>query len=83
MFGFHHDLDHEEGFFLGVISFRGVVRALMLSANQEVMSSAGWGLGFLRFLRKGVSTGQGVSSQFGDGLAVLRAGGVMVTWITV
>jgi hypothetical protein len=47
------------------------------------MLSAGWSLGILRFLRKGVSTGQGISSQLGEGLVVLRAGGVMMTWITV
>jgi hypothetical protein len=38
MFGFHYDFDNENGFFLGVISFSGIVKALMLSAKQEIMS---------------------------------------------
>jgi hypothetical protein len=40
-------------------------------------------VGILKSLRKGVSTGQGVRSQLGEGLAVLRVGGVMITWIIV
>jgi hypothetical protein len=62
----------------------GVVRALRLSAYQEVISSVGGRFEIVKALRNGVSTGQGVSSQLGQGWVEFREGGMMSsTWITV
>ena len=83
MSGFHHDLDHFEGLFFGVIVTIGDVRALRLRSNHSAISvedSISLGVNFLMNSSK---RGHGVNVNWGELFAVGGFGGLILIWITV